>query len=136
MEGVPEDLLRSAMEASERSYAPYSGFHVGAAVRSCGGRVYSGANVENSSYGLTVCAERVAVFTAVSSGERCISEVLVYFRDSEEPLPPCGACLQVISEFAGGDVRVYMVGRGGSVRVARLSSLLPETFRLTPLNTG
>ncbi|MCE4611007.1 MAG: cytidine deaminase [Desulfurococcales archaeon] len=133
---MPEDLLKEAVKASENAYAPYSGFHVGAAVRTCSGRVYSGANVENSSYGLTVCAERVAVFTAVSSGERCISEVLVYFRDSDYPLPPCGACLQVLSEFSEGDAKVYMVGRGGSIRVARLRELLPEGFRLTPLKRG
>ncbi len=125
-----DDLLEAAARAARAAYAPYSGFRVGAAVRTCSGRVYIGANVENASYGLTVCAERVAVFKAVSEGERCISEIAVYFPDSEEPLPPCGACLQVMAEFAGPETRIIMAGSRGRRREARLGELLPSAFKL------
>ncbi|BAA80023.2 cytidine deaminase [Aeropyrum pernix K1] len=128
--GAPEDLVGAAVEQAGRAYAPYSRFRVGAAVRTSDGRVYGGCNVENSSYGLTVCAERTAVFKAVSEGSRGVVEVAVYAADSDEPVPPCGACLQVLSEFARGDPRVYMISRTGRIRVARLSQLLPMAFRL------
>ncbi len=125
----PSDLLRAALEAVRNSYAPYSGFRVSAAVRTGSGRVHTGVNVENSSLGLTVCAERVAIFKAVSEGEREVEEVLVYAADSDEPVPPCGACLQVIAEFARGDPRIVMVSRTGKTVEARLSELLPRAFR-------
>ncbi len=125
----PSDLLRAALEAVRNSYAPYSGFRVSAAVRAGSGRVYTGVNVENASLGLTVCAERVAIFKAVSEGEREVEEVLVYAADSDEPVPPCGACLQVIAEFARGDPRIVMVSRTGKRVEARLSELLPRAFR-------
>ncbi|BAN90145.1 cytidine deaminase [Aeropyrum camini] len=126
----PEDLVGVAVEYSARAYAPYSRFRVGAAVKTSDGRVYGGCNVENSSYGLTVCAERTAVFKAVSEGSAGVEEIVVYAADSDEPVPPCGACLQVLSEHARGDPPVYMVSRSGRVRYARLSQLLPMAFRL------
>ena len=128
--GVPGDLLEAARVVIRNSYSPYSGLRVAAAVRGGSGRVYVGVNVENSSYGLTVCAERVAVFNAVTSGERSIREVLI-LSDSDEPLPPCGACRQVIAEFAEPDTRIYSVSlRTGRWVTWTLQELLPHAFRL------
>ncbi len=130
MVAPPGDLLEAASRIVGNAYAPYSGFRVAAAVRAGSGRVYTGVNVENSSYGLTVCAERVAVFSAVAAGERAVAEVLVAV-EADEPVPPCGACLQVISEFAGPDTRIHMVSLStGRYREARLGELLPKAFRL------
>ena len=134
--GVPEDLLRAAREAIRNSYAPYSRFRVAAAVRVEGGRVFTGVNVENSSYGLTVCAERVAVFKAVSEGYRRVEEVLVAV-EAPDPVPPCGACLQVLSEFAGPETRVYMVSLAtGKAREATLGQLMPLRFTGEALKRG
>ncbi len=130
------DLLRAAVAASRNSYAPYSGFRVAAAVRAGSGKVYTGVNVENASLGLTVCAERVAIFKAVSEGEREIREVLVYAVDSYDPVPPCGACLQVIAEFARDDVEIVMVSGTGRIERARLSQLLPKRFKGEKLRRG
>ncbi len=133
MEGCPPgDLLEAAKRVAGNAYAPYSGFRVASAVRAESGRIYAGVNVENSSYGLTVCAERVAVFSAVTNGERAIREVLVYALDSEEPVFPCGACLQVLSEFSPeGDTIVYAYSpRSGRCERASLRELLPRAFRL------
>ena len=94
-----EELLAAARQAREKAYAPYSNFRVGAAVLGSGGRIYSGCNVENASFGLTCCAERNAIFAMVAAGETEIREILV-IGESEEFLPPCGACRQVIAEFA------------------------------------
>ncbi len=132
MEPSVEELLEFARLYRDRPYAPYSGFRVVSVVRGGSGRLYAGVNVENSSYGLTVCAERVAVFNAVTNGERIIREVLVYALDSEEPVFPCGACLQVISEFSpSGDTMVYAYSeKSGRLEAARLSDLLPRRFSL------
>jgi cytidine deaminase len=120
-------LLRAARAASAKAYAPFSNLKVGAAVLTVNGRIFSGCNVENSSYGLTVCAERVAVYKAVSAGQREIRAVLVY-ADTPEPTPPCGACLQVIGEFSGNPEIVLSNGR--SSKTYRLRQLLPHGFRL------
>ncbi len=127
-----EDLLLMAREASRRAYAPYSGIRVGAAVLTEKG-AFPGANVENASYGLTVCAERVAVFKAVYAGAREIKAVAVY-SDDVFPLL-CGACLQVISEFAGPDTTILVAGRGLS-REFTLSELLPHPFGEEGLHEG
>src|SRR4051812_453230 len=101
MTGVPaeaiDELVRAAQDARTRAYAPYSNFAVGAAVLA-GGAIYRGCNVENASYGLSMCAERVAVFTAVASGGRAIDAVAVV-GSAERPTPPCGACRQALNEF-------------------------------------
>jgi len=128
--GPPGDLLERAAKSIRNAYAPYSRFRVAAAVRTASGKVYDGVNVENSSYGLTVCAERVAVFKAVSEGEREVREVLVAV-EAEEPVPPCGACLQVIAEFGGPDTLIHMVSlTTGRYASAKLSELLPRAFKL------
>jgi cytidine deaminase len=118
-------LVEEAWRAREAAYAPYSGFAVGAALLGKSGRVYPGCNVENASLGLTVCAERSAVFRAVAEGEREFA-ALAICAESEAPTPPCGACRQVIVEFAP-DLPIVMATRGAR-RMAPLSDLLPSPF--------
>ncbi len=127
-----EILLREAEKYVARPYAPYSGFRVVSIARSSSGKLYPGVNVENSSYGLTVCAERVALFNMVVNGDRELEELLVYFIDSPEPQPPCGACLQVMSEFSRNrDPVVHMCSRvSGKCVSRRLSEFLPYRFTL------
>jgi cytidine deaminase len=121
-------LVDAATSARERAYAPYSGFQVGAAVLGESGRVYAGCNVENVSYGLSSCAERNAIFRAVTDGERRFTAIVVVTA-AAAPTPPCGACRQVLSEFAaGGDMDVVMVTTGGTRKTRRLAALLPESF--------
>ena len=113
------------MAVRENAYAPYSDFRVGAAVRA-GERIYTGANVENASYGLTICAERAAVFAAVAAGERRIEAVAIV-TDTPEPTPPCGACRQVLREF-GLRIPIVSVTVGGRRAEYTLDELLPESF--------
>jgi cytidine deaminase len=131
--GIGDDdraLFDAAREASSRAYAPYSHFHVGAAVRTGRGQVFRGCNVENASYGVTCCAERSAIFAAVAAegpGMR-LRDVAVY-ADAHS-VPPCGACRQVIAEF-GPEARVIFPS-GGEPVVMRLDELLPARFELGP----
>ncbi len=120
-------LVAAAEEVAKNAYAPASGFHVGAAVLSDDGEVYTGCNVENKSFGLTVCAERNAVARAVASGARKIIAVAVW-TPLEEPAAPCGACRQVLSEF-GPEMTVVLVGKRGVHSETKLSELLPMPFR-------
>ena len=127
---VVEKLKQTARDAAVNSYSPYSGFPVGAAVLAESGRIYSGTNVENASYGLSICAERTAIFNAVSAGERAIIALAVY-TPTDEPSVPCGACLAVISEFAEGEVPILMFTEEKE-RWLTLDQLLPERFKLKP----
>lgn len=127
---VVENLKQAACDAAVNSYSPYSGFPVGAAVLAETGRIYSGTNVENASYGLTICAERAAVFCAVSAGERGIIALAVY-TPADESFPPCGACLAVISEFAEEGVPI-LIFTDEKERWSNLDQLLPERFKLKP----
>src|SRR5919201_2705936 len=121
-------LVDAATTARGRAYAPYSGFQVGAALLGESGRHYAGCNVENVSYGLSSCAERNAVFRAVGDGERRFTAIVVV-TDADTPTPPCGACRQVLSEFAaGGDMDVVMVTTGSTRKTRRLAALLPDSF--------
>jgi cytidine deaminase len=123
-----QGLVDAATTARGRAYAPYSGFQVGAALLGESGRVYLGCNVENVSYGLSSCAERNAIFRAVGDGERRFTAIAVV-TGASMPTPPCGACRQVLSEFAaGGDMDVIMVTTSGTRKTRRLSALLPESF--------
>lgn len=115
-------LEEKAWKVRERAYAPYSGFAVGAVVVSEDGQVFEGCNVENLSYGLTMCAERVAIGSAVAAGVTKIAAVVVV-ADTKEPISPCGACRQVLAEF--GDPEVLLVGQTGSERLT-ISDLLPR----------
>lgn len=117
-----EAWTEQAWQVRERAYAPYSEFRVGAVVVGKGGEVFAGCNVENLSYGLTNCAERVAIGSAVAAGVREIVAVVVV-AETAEPISPCGACRQVLAEF--GDPEILLIGKGGSERF-RLSELLPR----------
>lgn len=122
----PEELIGVAAEARRRAYAPYSGYAVGAALEGASGQVYTGCNVENVSYGLTTCAERAAIYAAVCAGERAWRALAVVSADGA---PPCGACRQVLAEFADGELLVYAATLDGRYRTWRLEELLPEPFR-------
>lgn len=119
-------LIAAARAVRRRAHAPYSRFKVGAAVRA-GGAVHAGANVENASYGLTLCAERVAVGAAVAAGARTIEAVAVA-SGTAEPTPPCGACLQTLAEFGGPELPVLLAGAGGRLVETTLGELLPRAF--------
>lgn len=121
-----EELMAQAEKAYENAYAPYSRYKVGAAVLWDSGRITIGANVENASYGLTVCAERNAVFQGVIFGEKRIRAIAVAVPQSEIP-SPCGACRQVIREFAS-DCAVFMVNGRGDTKQTTLQALLPDSF--------
>jgi cytidine deaminase len=119
------ELIKKAQEARERAYAPYSNFPVGAALLAKSGNAYTGCNVENSSFGLTCCAERVALFKAVSEGEREF-EMLALIGPEEREVVPCGACLQVLAEFAPQLTIVTFDGK--TIRHYALHDLLPKGF--------
>ena len=119
-----EDLIAKAMEARKKAHAPYSHFAVGAALLAKSGRIYTGCNVENASYGLSICAERTTVFKAVSDGERDFEAIAVV---TENGVTPCGACRQVLMEF-GEDIQVIAADETGGYRVLGLQELLPEAF--------
>ncbi|OPL17846.1 MAG: hypothetical protein AVO35_08180 [Candidatus Aegiribacteria sp. MLS_C] len=122
-----ERLLDAARAELGNCYCPYSGFRVAAVLEDSEGVLHTGVNVENASYGLTICAERVALFKAVSGGKRSFSGLLVYSPDGD-PVP-CGACRQVLAEFCQGDMPVA-VATDGSIRYFTVEGLIPETFRL------
>lgn len=124
-----EDLIQLAMQVRERAYAPYSGYAVGCALLA-DGAVYAGANVENASYGLALCAERSAVAAAIAAGARAIQEVAVVTA-SDPPAAPCGMCLQTLTEFAPDPtaVRVWLVNPDGARRSVTLAECLPYGFR-------
>ena len=121
-------LLEAAQVAFKQAYAPYSKFHVGAALRSESGQIYFGANVENASYGLTRCAEQSAVQTLASRGERRFEDIVVY-SEAEPPASPCGACRQILFEFAP-DARVVCVNHKGDIISGYVRDFLPHGFRL------
>ena len=118
-------LLQIAKEFSKMSYSPYSGFKVGAAVLCENDKVFGGTNVENVSYGLSMCAERVAIFTAITNGEKKIKAVAIYTSNGDTT--PCGACRQVIAEFSNSADIIYNT-KNNSIKVEKNSSLLPKSF--------
>lgn len=128
---TPEQLIILAKEAMTRSYSPYSGFKVGAALLCSDGTVYQGCNIENAAFSPTICAERTAIFKAVSEGKRDFAAIAIcggkdgvitgYF-------PPCGVCRQVMTEFCSGDFPIYLAGADGTWQVKTLAELLPLSF--------
>ena len=125
-----EKLVAAALLAKEKAYAPYSRFRVGAALLAKDGSIYTGCNIENSSYGLTICAERTAIFKAYSEGNREFVAIAVV-SDSPEHTPPCGACRQVLMDLAG-NIDFVMRNAKKDVQIIKLNSLLPMAF--TPKN--
>lgn len=121
------ELMRRAVSARGNAYAPYSGFSVGAALLGVDGRVHTGTNVENASFGLTICAERAALFAAVAAGARSFRAVAIAGPDEDAPCPPCGACRQVLHEFAPS-LTIVVAAHSGEVRMLSLAQLLPEAF--------
>lgn len=121
-----EALIAAARAAREHAHAPFSKFRVGAAVGTKSGRIFAGCNIENASYGLTLCAERVAVFKAISEGEHQF-EAIAVVTDADALTPPCGACRQIIWEFCG-DVAVVMANLHGKIERERSLNLLPHPF--------
>jgi cytidine deaminase len=128
-----EALVGEAREARDRAYAPYSAFRVGAAVLTRSGRVFRGCNVENGSYGLTLCAERVALFLAIAQGcSRGDFTHLAVIGDTDQPLAPCGACRQVMMELGGPELIVIQANLRGAVIQHNMAALLPGAFALDP----
>ena len=125
-----QKLIQAAIEMRKQSYSPYSNFAVGAAVLSNDGYIYGGCNIENASYGLTNCAERTAIFNAVSDGKRNLSAIAVV-ADTDRPCSPCGACRQVIGEFK--IPCIIMANLKGEYRTVTLEELLPFSFSNTDL---
>jgi cytidine deaminase len=121
-----DPLIEAALDARKNAFAPFSHFQVGAALEDSAGRIHTGCNVENASYGLTLCAERVAVFKAVSEGARQFRRVAVV-ADTDTLTPPCGACRQILWEFCG-DVELVLSNLHGKTETLRLKDLLPRPF--------
>jgi cytidine deaminase len=126
-------LFAAARTARERAYAPYSGFSVGAALRARDGRIFTGCNVENASYSLSICAERSALFGAVAAGARAFDAIAIAGPDGLAALPPCGACRQALAEF-GAELLVVMGDASGALGVHTLAELLPLRFDRTALS--
>jgi cytidine deaminase len=119
-------LLEAALAARENAYAPYSHFRVGAALEDAAGRFHTGCNIENATYGLTLCAERLAVFKAVSEGVRAFRRIAIA-ADADALAPPCGACRQILWEFCG-DIEILLVDPRGKIESHRLKDLYPRPF--------
>ncbi len=121
-----KELIESAKQVREKAFAPFSNFRVGAAVKTKSGKIFTGCNIESASYGLTVCAERVAIWKAVSEGEKEFTNIAVV-ADTKELTPPCGTCRQIIWEFCG-DVPVTFANLKGNVETVQMKNLLPRAF--------
>jgi cytidine deaminase len=128
---MPDLLIEAALAVRKYAHAPFSHFKVGAAIATGDGRIFTGCNIENATYGLTICAERVAVFKAVSDGVRDLRRIAVA-TDCDTPAPPCGACRQILWEFCG-DAEIVLVNLQGKTESLRLSELFPRPFDATLL---
>ena len=121
------ELIDLAVKTSENAYVPYSHFPIGAVLVTDEGKIYTGVNIENASFGLTNCGERTAIFNAVSEGERSFKELIIYGQ-TEKPVSPCGACRQVMAEFFEPDLSVTLVAKDKSTVVMTVKELLPYSF--------
>ena len=129
-EGLIHSLIQRATSARDAAYAPYSNFKVGAAVLAADGRIFTGCNIENASFGASMCAERVAIYTAVAAGRRQL-QALAVIADTPEPIVPCGLCRQVLAEFSP-DCQVIMANLQGNYKILTLDQLLPLAFTFQP----
>ena len=127
-----ETLKEKSVEAKSKALAPYSNFHVGAALMTEDGKIYTGSNIESSSYSLTMCAERTAIFKAISEGERNFKAIAVA-GDTDDFISPCGACRQVISDLCG-DIDIIMLNKKNESKIMKSSELLPLAFSNKDLN--
>ena len=121
------ELIDLAVKTSEHAYVPYSHFPIGAVLVTDEGKIYTGVNIENASFGMTNCGERTAIFKAVSEGERSFKELIIYGQ-TEKPVSPCGACRQVMAEFFEPDLPVTLVAKEKSTVVMTVKELLPYSF--------
>lgn len=122
-----EELIEESKHAMEKAYVPYSNFKVGAALLTADGKVYHGCNIENAAYSMTNCAERTAIFKAYSEGDRNFT-MLAVVADTNRPVPPCGACRQVIAELCPKDMKVVLSNLKGDIKELTLEELLPGAF--------
>ena len=123
-----EFLFKKAVAARKNAYAPYSGYKIGAAVQMADGKVFTGANVENASYGGTVCAERTAIWKAITEGAQVPLKEIMIISDQIDPWPPCGICRQVISEFGTADTKVWIANTKKVVKAFTFEEIFPEAF--------
>lgn len=126
MNDKPNKLAEAAVKARENARAPFSNFKVGAALLTSAGEIFTGCNIENASYGLTMCAERVAIFKALSEGARAFQKIVVA-ADTDELTTPCGACRQIIWEFCG-DIEIVLINLRGKSEIFQMSELFPRAF--------
>jgi cytidine deaminase len=127
-----DQLVEKAKEIRLRAYTPYSKFQVGAALLTASGKLYEGCNIENAAYPVTCCAERVAIFKAISDGETEFKELAVV-ADTKRPVPPCGSCRQVMSEFFPSDMNIHTTNLDGDVKTMTMEELLPFSFAQSDL---
>lgn len=123
----PKQLIDEAIAASKQAHVPYSQFHVGAALLTTDGKIYRGCNIENASYGLTNCAERTAIFKAVSEGDKQFSAIAVV-GDTDGPISPCGACRQVLAEFCDNHTQIILANLKGDFVITNINEILPGYF--------
>lgn len=126
MENKEKELIKAAVRVRENAHAPFSNFKVGAALMTKNGKIYTGCNIENATYGLTICAERNAIFKAISEGEKDFETISVV-ADTDKLTPPCGACRQIIWEFCG-DVPVILANLNGNSETVMMKELFPRAF--------
>lgn len=127
-----QNLIQQAIYAMENAHVPYSNFKVGAAVRTKSNKVYTGCNIENAAYPVSCCAERVAIFKAISEGESEFTEIAVA-ADTKRPVPPCGSCRQVMSEFFEPDTKIHLTNLKREVKSVTMEELLPFSFGTSDL---
>ncbi|RFA37274.1 cytidine deaminase [Virgibacillus dokdonensis] len=125
-------LIEAAKTIREKAYVPYSRFQVGAALQTVSGNIYTGCNIENAAYPVTCCAERVAIFQAIANGEKSFTEMAVV-ADTERPVPPCGSCRQVMSEFFPSDMLIHLTNLKEDVKTVKMEELLPFSFQPSDL---